>query len=162
MALRPVVGFSLAGMASLLTRPFRRAAGAGPLWRRRRSVTQFRGTFQRDGGIFSPGFRLPAAHLPRRSGPERVCSPVPAGPQPERVLVMSEGNKGNMVDPVPTQCMMVDREFPRRPFDRRTGGKKPFDPRAFEVLASLTASRPRTSFSPHRPSPLMSFKKFAG
>jgi hypothetical protein len=32
-----------------------------------------------------------------------------------------------MVDPVPTQCMMVDREFPRRPFDRRTGGKKPFD-----------------------------------
>ena len=29
--------------------------------------------------------------------------------------------------------MMVDREFPRRPFDRRTGGKKPFDPRAFEV-----------------------------
>jgi hypothetical protein len=42
----------------------------------------------------------------------------------------------NMVDPVPTQCMMVDREFPRRPFDRRTGGKKPFDPRAFEVLAS--------------------------
>jgi hypothetical protein len=30
-----------------------------------------------------------------------------------------------MVDPVPTQCMMVDREFPRRPFDRRTGGKKP-------------------------------------
>src|SRR5882672_8035314 len=53
-------------LASLLTRPFRRAAGAGPLWRRRRSVTQFRGTFQRDGGIFSPGFRLPAAHLPRR------------------------------------------------------------------------------------------------
>jgi hypothetical protein len=46
MALRPVVGFSLAGMASLLTRPFRRAAGAGPLWRRRRSVTQFRGTFR--------------------------------------------------------------------------------------------------------------------
>jgi len=75
---------------------------------------------------------------------------------------MSEGNKGNMVDPVPTQCMMVDREFPRRPLDRRTGGKKPCDPRAFEVLASLTASRPRTSFSPHRPSPLMSFKKFAG
>jgi len=71
MALRPVVGFSLAGMASLLTRPFRRAAGAGPLWRRRRSVTQFRGTFQRDGGIFSPGFRLPAAQwippLPRRN-----------------------------------------------------------------------------------------------
>ena len=31
----------------------------------------------------------------------------------------------NMVDPVPTQCMMVDREFPRRPFDRRTGGKIP-------------------------------------
>jgi hypothetical protein len=29
--------------------------------------------------------------------------------------------------------MMVDREFPRRPFDRRTGGKKPFDPRAFDV-----------------------------
>ena len=23
----------------------------------------------------------------------------------------------NMVDPVPTQCMMVDREFPRRPFN---------------------------------------------
>jgi len=64
-----------------------------------------------------------------------------------------------MVDPVPTQCMMVDREFPRRPFDRRTGGKKPFDPRAFEVLASLTASRPRTSFSPHRPSPLYVLQK---
>jgi hypothetical protein len=39
---------------------------------------------------------------------------------------------------------------PRRPFDRRTGGKKPFDPRAFEVLASLTASRPRSLFSPHQ------------
>jgi hypothetical protein len=37
---------------------------------------------------------LPAAHQPRRSGPERVCSPVPTGPQPERILVMSEGNKG--------------------------------------------------------------------
>ena len=68
----------------------------------------------------------------------------------------------NMVDPVPPQCVVVDLEFPRRPLDRRTGGKKPFDPRAFEVLASLTASRPRTSFSSHRPSPLMSFKKFAG
>jgi hypothetical protein len=55
-----------------------------------------------------------------------------------------------MVDPVPTQCMMVDREFPRRPFDRRTGGKKPFDPRAFEVLASLTAPGPGTLLSRHR------------
>jgi hypothetical protein len=31
-------GFLLAGMALLLTRPFRRAAGAGPLWQRRRSL----------------------------------------------------------------------------------------------------------------------------
>src|SRR5215469_9032124 len=56
----------------------------------------------------------------------------------------------NMIDPMPTQCVMVDLEFPCRSFDRGTGGQKPLDAHAFEVLASLTASRPRTLFSPHR------------
>jgi len=37
---------------------------------------------------------LPAAHQPLRSGPERVCSPVSTGPQPERLLVISEGKQG--------------------------------------------------------------------
>jgi hypothetical protein len=32
---------------------------------------------------------------------------------------------------VATQCVMVDREFPRRPLDRRAGRKKPFDPHPF-------------------------------
>jgi hypothetical protein len=54
----------------------------------------------------------------------------------------------NMIDPVPTQCVMVNLEFARRPLDRCTGGEKPFDPRAFEVIASLTASRPRTLSRP--------------
>jgi hypothetical protein len=42
---------------------------------------------------------------------------------------------------VATQCVMVDREFSRRPLDRRAGRKKPFDPHPFEVIASLTAPR---------------------
>ena len=36
----------------------------------------------------------PATHEPWRSGPKRVCSPVPTGPLSQRILVMSEGNKG--------------------------------------------------------------------
>src|SRR5262249_26447097 len=61
----------------------------------------------------------------------------------------------NMIDPVPTQCVVVDREFPCRSFDRGTGGQKPLDAHAFEVLASLTASRPRILFSPHRLPPVI-------
>src|SRR5262249_21954084 len=64
-----------------------------------------------------------------------------------------------MIDPVPTQCVVVDREFARRPLDRPTGGKKPLDPHAFDVIASLTAPRPRTFLPRHRLPRLMSFKK---
>ena len=56
----------------------------------------------------------------------------------------------NMIDPVPTLCVVVDGEFARRPLDRPTGGKKPFDPHAFDVIASLTAPRPRTFLPRHR------------
>jgi hypothetical protein len=44
---------------------------------------------------------LPPAYQPRRAGPERVCSPVPTGPQPEPILAMSEGNKGAGSEPLP-------------------------------------------------------------
>src|SRR5215831_7726905 len=53
---------------------------------------------------------LPAAHQPWRFGPERVCSPVPTGPQPKRILVMSEGNKGaGSAAMIPEPFMIISR-----------------------------------------------------
>jgi len=51
---------------------------------------------------------------------------------------------------VSAQCVMVDREFSRRPLDRCAGREKPFNPNPFEVLASLTAPGPATLLSRHR------------
>src|SRR5262245_12171924 len=81
---------------------------------------------------------------------------------PEASLLKLGSRLGrNVIDPVPTQCVVVDLEFPRRPFDRRTGSKQPLDPRAFEVLASLTAPCARTLFSHHRfpPYPISSKRR---
>src|SRR4029077_11288523 len=58
-----------------------------------------------------------------------------------------------MIDPVPAQCVIVDREFSRRPFDRRAGGKQPLDPHPFQVLASLTETGSGTLLSRHWLSP---------
>src|SRR5215471_7434911 len=55
----------------------------------------------------------------------------------------------NVFDPVPTQCVIVDLEFPCRTLDRGASGQKPLNPRALAVITTLTASRQRTSLPPH-------------
>src|SRR5215470_1984838 len=57
----------------------------------------------------------------------------------------------NVVDPVPTQCVIVDLEFPCRPLDRGASGQKPLKPRAFVVITTLAAPRLRASLPPHSP-----------
>jgi hypothetical protein len=52
---------------------------------------------------------------------------------------------------------MVDREFPCNSLNRRTRSEQPFDPHPFGVVASPTASCPRTLFSRHRLSPMIFF-----
>src|SRR5206468_8751486 len=64
----------------------------------------------------------------------------------------------HMTDPMPGQGVVVDREFPCRSLDRRAGGEQPLDPHPFGVVASPTASCPRTLFSRHRLSPMIFFK----
>jgi len=44
-----------------------------------------------------------------------------------------------MIDPVPTQGVVIDLEFLRGCLDRRAGGEKTLDPRAFEMIAPLTS-----------------------
>src|SRR5258708_825948 len=124
MALRPVVGFSLAGMASLLTRPFRRAAGAGPLWRRRRSLPNSAGpSSNQRQGVAVPNLRCctKAFVEPGTNNPVMVD-------QGERFIgddffELILGRAGardvrrprlgrHMIDPMPTERVVVDREFP--------------------------------------------------
>src|SRR5215471_1879751 len=57
----------------------------------------------------------------------------------------------NVIDPVSAQRVIVDRELPRRCLDRPTGGKKPFNPHALEVIASLTTPGPRPFLPRHHP-----------
>jgi hypothetical protein len=45
----------------------------------------------------------------------------------------------DMIDPMPTQGVRVDREFPRRSLDRRARRKKPFNPHALKMITPLTA-----------------------
>ena len=40
-----------------------------------------------------------------------------------------------MIDPVPTQGVVIDLKFPRGCLDRRAGGEKALDPHAFEMIA---------------------------
>src|SRR5215831_18685348 len=54
--------------------------------------------------------------------------------------------RSNMIDPVQTQCMVVDLEFPRGRLVRRARGEKALDPHAFEMIASLTSPGSRTIF----------------
>src|SRR5436190_4595264 len=65
----------------------------------------------------------------------------------------------HMIDPMPTQGVVVDREFPCRSLDRRAGGEQPLDPHPFGVVASLTTPRARTLFSPHRLPPFYTLQK---
>ena len=55
----------------------------------------------------------------------------------------------NMVDPVPTQCVIVDLKFSRGSFNRRAGRKKPLDPHALEMITPLTSPGSRTLLSCH-------------
>jgi len=70
-----------------------------------------------------------------------------------------------MIDPVQTQCMVVDLEFPRGRLVRRARGEKALDPHAFEMIASLTSPCSRTLLPRHvLPPPPKSrlFKKASG
>jgi len=64
----------------------------------------------------------------------------------------------HMIDPMPTERVVVDREFPCSSLNRRTRSEQPFDPHPLGVVASPTASCPRTLFSRHRLSPMIFFK----
>src|SRR5882762_1082174 len=50
----------------------------------------------------------------------------------------------HMIDPMPTERVVVDREFPCSSLNRRTRSEQPFDPHPLGVVASPTASCPRT------------------
>jgi hypothetical protein len=55
----------------------------------------------------------------------------------------------NMINPVPSQCVIVDLEFPSGSLDRCPGREKPLDPLLFEMIATLTTPGSRTFLSRH-------------
>src|SRR5262249_6229190 len=157
------------GRASEQTRPFRRAAGAGPLWRRRRSLPNSAGpsSKQREGVAVSD--LRGRAKTSVETTAETTANDAVMIDECERIVrddgfELIFGRAGaddvrrsrlgrNVIDPVSAQRVIVDREFARRPLDRPTGGKKPLDPHALEVIASLTAPCPGTLPSRHWLSP---------
>ena len=111
---------------------------AGPLWRRRRSLPNSGGpsSNQRRGVAVSNLRCCTKAFLEPGTAPAPRCTRP--GPRPT-----------HMIDPMPTQGVVVDREFPSRSLDRCPGRQQPFNPHPFEVLASLTASGPGTLLTRH-------------
>src|SRR5262245_26949014 len=70
-----------------------------------------------------------------------------------------------MIDPVPTQGMVVNLEFPRGCLDRRASCEKALDPHAFEMITPLASPCSRTLLLRHvRPLPrnLVFLRKLAG
>jgi hypothetical protein len=63
--------------------------------------------------------------------------------------VRRAGFRRNVVPPVPTQCVIVDREFSRGSLHRCARREQPFDPHALEVIATLTSPGSRTLLSRH-------------
>jgi len=53
----------------------------------------------------------------------------------------------NMVPPVPTQAVVVDREFSRGSLDRCAGCQKTLDPHALNVIAALVSPGSRAFWS---------------
>jgi hypothetical protein len=47
----------------------------------------------------------------------------------------------HMIDPMPTERVVVDREFPFSSLNRRTRSEQPFDPHPLGMVASPTASK---------------------
>jgi hypothetical protein len=54
-----------------------------------------------------------------------------------------------MIDPVPSQSVIINLEFSRGSLDRCPSREKPLDPLPFEMIATLTAPRSRTLLSRH-------------
>jgi hypothetical protein len=63
-----------------------------------------------------------------------------------------------MIDPVPSQSVIIDLKFLRGSLHRCPGREKPLDPLPFEMIATLTAPRSRT-FCRAIPSAVSIFKK---
>src|SRR5262249_58216490 len=117
----------LTGMASQQTRPFRRAAGAGPPWRRRRSLPNSAGpsSKQREGvavsglrGRAKTSVETTAETTANDSVMIDECERFVRDDAFELILgragardVRRSSVGRNMIDPVPTQCGVVDREF---------------------------------------------------
>ena len=59
------------------------------------------------------------------------------------------GFRRNMVPPVPTQGVIIDREFSRGSLDRCARREQTLDPHAFEMIAPLTSPGSRTPLSCH-------------
>jgi hypothetical protein len=63
--------------------------------------------------------------------------------------VRRPGFRRNMVPPVPTQGVIVDREFSSSSLDRSARRQQTLDPHALEVTAPLTSPGSRTFLSCH-------------
>jgi hypothetical protein len=63
--------------------------------------------------------------------------------------VRRAGFRRNMVPPVPTQGVIIDREFSRGSLDRCARRQQPLDPHALEVIAPPTSPGSRTPLSCH-------------
>jgi hypothetical protein len=63
--------------------------------------------------------------------------------------VRRAGFRRNMVSPMPTQGVIVDREFSRGSLDRCAGCQETLDPHALNVIAALASPGPRALWSCH-------------
>jgi hypothetical protein len=73
--------------------------------------------------------------------------------------VRRAGFRRNMVPPVPTQCVIIDREFSSDSLNRPARREQTLDPHAVEVITALTSPGSRATLSCHWLFPPLYFKK---